>query len=62
MKVTTQDGVVVLEGTVPNQAAKDRALEVARQTEGVVQVIDRLQVERSSGTSSTRRPAGGQRR
>jgi len=44
MDVTTKDGVVMLEGVVATQAAKDRAIELARETEGVVQVVDRLQV------------------
>jgi hyperosmotically inducible periplasmic protein len=45
MEVTTKDGVVLLDGTVPTQAAKDRALALARDTEGVVQVVDRLKVQ-----------------
>ena len=46
MKVTTSNGIVTLEGEVRSQAAKERAIEVARQTDGVMQVIDRLQVQR----------------
>jgi hyperosmotically inducible periplasmic protein len=42
--VSARDGVVLLEGTVPNQAAKQHALSVARQTPGVVQVVDRITV------------------
>lgn len=42
--VTTKDGVVLLEGTVPSEAAKQRALTIARETEGVVQVVDRLTI------------------
>ncbi len=45
MTVTTKDGVVLLEGIVPTQAAKDRAIAIARDTAGVVQVVDRLQVQ-----------------
>ncbi len=44
--VSAKDGVVLLEGTVPTAAAKQRALSVARQIQGVVQVIDRMQVAR----------------
>jgi hyperosmotically inducible protein len=44
MDVTTKDGVVLLDGTVPSQEAKDRALTIVRDTDGVVQVIDRLRV------------------
>jgi osmotically-inducible protein OsmY len=42
--VTAKDGVVLLDGTVATAAAKQRALTAARQTEGVVQVVDRLRV------------------
>lgn len=42
--VDTQGGVVTLTGTVPTSAARDRALEVARGTDGVTRVEDRLTV------------------
>ncbi len=42
--VTAKDGVVLLEGTVPDEAARQQALAIARNTEGVVQVVDRLTV------------------
>lgn len=58
MKVTTSNGIVTLEGEVRSQAAKDRAIEVARQTDGVMQVIDRLQVQRATGG----RPAPARRK
>jgi hyperosmotically inducible protein len=44
VQVSAKDGVVVLEGTVPSAAAKKQALTLARNTEGVQQVIDRLTV------------------
>jgi osmotically-inducible protein OsmY len=44
--VTSKDGVVLLDGTVPNDAAKKKALSIAGATEGVVQVVDRLKVVR----------------
>lgn len=46
IEVTAKDGVVLLEGTVPNTAAKQRALSLARETEGVIQVVDRLTIRR----------------
>jgi hyperosmotically inducible periplasmic protein len=46
IEVTTKDGVVMLEGSVPSAAARQRAVTLARQTEGVVQVVDRLTVGR----------------
>ena len=45
LSVSTTDGVVLLDGAVPSQAARDRALAIARETEGVVQVVDRVRVE-----------------
>jgi osmotically-inducible protein OsmY len=42
---TTNDGVVTLKGTVPSLAAESRALELARTTEGVRSVVDRLEVK-----------------
>jgi hyperosmotically inducible periplasmic protein len=40
--VDTKDGVVTLTGTVDTAAAKARAVEVARNTKGVVSVTDQL--------------------
>lgn len=45
IEVSVRDGVVLLQGTVPTQAAKQRALTAARQMDGVVQVVDRLTVK-----------------
>ena len=44
--VTAKDGVVLLDGTAPTAAAKQRALSLARGTDGVLQVIDRIRVGR----------------
>jgi osmotically-inducible protein OsmY len=44
LEVSARDGVVLLQGRVANQAAKQRALSLARQTEGVTQVVDRVTV------------------
>jgi hyperosmotically inducible protein len=44
LQVSAKDGVVLLDGTMPTQAAKDRALTLARETDGVLQVIDRVKV------------------
>jgi hyperosmotically inducible protein len=42
--VTARSGVVQLEGTVPTSAAKQRALALTRSTDGVTQVVDRIEV------------------
>lgn len=42
--VTAKDGVVLLDGLAPTAAARQRAISIARGTDGVVQVIDRITV------------------
>ena len=44
--VDSSNGVVTLTGTVRSAAEKDRALKVARETDGVTSVVDRLKVGR----------------
>jgi hyperosmotically inducible periplasmic protein len=43
--VSTRENVVTLTGTVPSQTEKHRAIELARETEGVRSVVDRLQIQ-----------------
>jgi hyperosmotically inducible periplasmic protein len=42
---TDADGMVTLKGWVPTEAARTRALELARTTEGVRKVVDRLEIK-----------------
>jgi hypothetical protein len=42
--VTTDGPIVTLSGRVHSQEERDRALRLARETQGVTQVVDRLQV------------------
>jgi len=44
--VSATNGVVQLQGTVPNASTRQRALDVARQSNGVTQVVDRLKLQR----------------
>jgi osmotically-inducible protein OsmY len=44
INVDTSNGVVTLTGTVPTAAAKERALQLARETSGVKSVTDQLKV------------------
>jgi osmotically-inducible protein OsmY len=44
INVDTADGVVTLSGTVETPAAKDQAVSLARQTDGVRDVVDRITV------------------
>ena len=43
--VTTDGPIVTLTGRVHSQGERERALRLARETEGVQQVVDRLRVE-----------------
>ena len=44
LNVDTRGTVVTVTGTVNTQAEKDRALQLARDTAGVTQVVDRIQI------------------
>ena len=43
--VTTTHGVTTLSGHVTSAAERERALSLARETEGVERVIDRLRID-----------------
>ena len=45
INVTTREGVVTLEGDVDSAAAKAQAVQIARTTEGVRDVVDQLVVD-----------------
>ena len=47
LDVSAKNGVVLLQGTVTTKAAKQRALTLARRTDGVTQVVDRIRVGRA---------------
>lgn len=59
---TNSEGVVVLEGAVEEAADKTEAVRIARETDGVTRVEDRLRIETAgSGTATDReatKPAG----
>ena len=44
LNVDTVGGIVTLKGTVRSEAERDRALRLARETDGVTRVVDQLQV------------------
>ena len=48
--VDTQNGVVTLKGDVDSVAAKSQAVEIARTTEGVRNVVDQIQVNETAPT------------
>jgi osmotically-inducible protein OsmY len=58
--VTTRNGVVTLSGRVDTEAQRQKAVQIARQTEGVTDVQDRLQVTPEAGGAATP-AAGGER-
>lgn len=49
--VDTQDHVVTLTGEVETSAARDQAMRLARDTDGVREVVDRLQVGDTAATA-----------
>ena len=51
INVTTNDHVVTLAGEVGTTAAKDQAVQIARQTEGVRDVVDQLTIKETAPTS-----------
>ena len=52
--VTTRNRVVTLSGDVDTSAARDRAIEIARGTGGVTDVIDQLRVRDTAATSCSK--------
>jgi osmotically-inducible protein OsmY len=50
----TKDGVVTLSGTVESPKAKELAVRLARETRGVTDVIDLIDVEAPAATSGRR--------
>jgi osmotically-inducible protein OsmY len=58
--VTTSNGVVTLTGRVDNEAERRQALALARNTEGVKNVVDRLEI--GAGEAGTARGPGEQER
>jgi osmotically-inducible protein OsmY len=55
---TSSGGVVTLDGTVENPEAKNEAVRIARETEGVTRVEDRLRVEADARRTDAARNAG----
>lgn len=47
LDVSAKNGVVLLQGTVTTNSAKQRALTLARRTDGVTQVVDRIRIGRA---------------
>lgn len=54
INVTTRDRVVTLSGEVETTAAKDQAIQIARQTEGVSDVVDQLTIKETAATTGGR--------
>ena len=59
IEVSTSDRVVTLSGTVDRQAMKNRAVMVARQADGVADVVDQIVVNEPSPTSGAWPPGPG---
>jgi hyperosmotically inducible protein len=60
VKVTTVDHIVTLSGSVPSQAARERAVKIAKDTTGVTSVVDQLTIgEPAPGKTTAQKAAGG---
>jgi hyperosmotically inducible protein len=57
IEVATSNGIVTLTGNVDSDAAKSRALELAKETKGVVKVIDMIAAKQASGGGDAPEPA-----
>jgi hypothetical protein len=51
INVDTRDHVVTLTGTVGSFTAKEQALKLARETDGVREVVDRIEIGETAATS-----------
>jgi hyperosmotically inducible protein len=60
--VDVKDGVVTLQGTVTSDAARARALEVARKNDGVKSVVDRLTIAPARRGTTREETAGATRK
>ena len=55
--VDAKNGVVTLQGTVPSEAARSRALAVAKANDGVKSVVDQLKIAPARGSNMAERAA-----
>jgi hyperosmotically inducible protein len=56
INVDTVNGVVTRTGNIDSQAAKDRAIQIARETKGVTQVKDMISVRQSAASGDAPSP------
>ncbi len=56
IEVATSNGVVTLTGNVDSEEAKNRALRLAKDTPGVVSVVDMIAARRASGSGDAPEP------
>jgi len=59
LAVDTEDGVVTISGTLKSESERSRAVELARQTDGVTRVIDKLEVNSETTEGSSTQPPSG---
>jgi osmotically-inducible protein OsmY len=60
INVDTKNHVVTLTGAVDTQAAKDRAVEIARDTKGVTDVIDNMTIKTAEASAAPAAETAGQ--
>jgi hyperosmotically inducible protein len=57
LEVATKNGIVTLTGNVDSEQAKKKALEIARATTGVKDVVDMISAREASGNGNAPEPA-----
>ena len=57
IEVTTKNGVVTLTGNIDSADAKDRALQLVKETKGVTQVVDMISVKTASAEGNAPDPS-----
>ena len=57
LEVATKNGIVTLTGNVDSEEAKKKALEIARSTAGVKNVVDMISAREASGNGNAPEPA-----
>jgi osmotically-inducible protein OsmY len=56
--VDSDEGKVTLTGSVASEEARKAVLDIAQDTEGVLSVVDRLQIDSSAGSATTEKVLG----
>src|SRR5258708_1266642 len=59
LAIDTEDGVVTISGSLKSERERSRAVEIARQTDGVTRVVDKIEVNSETTEGSNAQPSPG---